>query len=72
MHPARRVGSWRHTFHTPVPACSSTTCSTAAADDRVSRSAEVVRIDEAPGDRSRGVFGSDHHPLLARIELNGH
>lgn len=29
----------------------------------------VVRLDESPGDRERYVFGSDHHPLLARLEL---
>jgi len=29
----------------------------------------VERIDEMPGDRGRRIFGSDHHPLFARIDL---
>jgi len=29
--------------------------------------ARVVRLDEHPLDRGATVFGSDHHPLLARI-----
>ena len=70
MHPARRVGGWRHTFHTPVKLLLDHVMYRCPAG-RIAQ-AEVVRIDEAPGDRSRGVFGSDHHPLLARIELNGH
>lgn len=31
--------------------------------------AQVVRLDETSTDRELAVFGSDHHPLLARIEL---
>ncbi len=31
--------------------------------------AEVVRLDETDSDRELTIFGSDHHPLLARIEL---
>jgi endonuclease/exonuclease/phosphatase family metal-dependent hydrolase len=31
--------------------------------------AHVVRLDERPDDRGLTIFGSDHHPLLARIEL---
>jgi hypothetical protein len=37
--------------------------------DRRIRSVRVVRLDEQPGDRGKRVFGSDHHPLLARVEL---
>jgi endonuclease/exonuclease/phosphatase family metal-dependent hydrolase len=33
------------------------------------RSARVRRVDEDPRDRGPQVFGSDHHPLLARIDL---
>jgi endonuclease/exonuclease/phosphatase family metal-dependent hydrolase len=33
------------------------------------RTVEVTRLDDHPGDRSRAIFGSDHHPLLARITL---
>lgn len=67
MHPARRVGNWRHTFHTPLRLLLDHVMY--RTDGRI-RAAEVVRLDEAPGDRSRGVFGSDHHPLLARFELD--
>jgi endonuclease/exonuclease/phosphatase family metal-dependent hydrolase len=36
---------------------------------RAVASATIHRLDEDPKDRSRTVFGSDHHPLLAPIEL---
>jgi endonuclease/exonuclease/phosphatase family metal-dependent hydrolase len=68
MHPARRVGSWRHTFHTPLKLLLDHVLYRSPAS-RITR-AEVTRLDEAPADRSRTVFGSDHHPLLARIELD--
>ena len=29
----------------------------------------VRRLDELPDDRGHVVHGSDHHPLLARVEL---
>lgn len=29
----------------------------------------VVRLDQSAGDRDRYIFGSDHHPLLARVEF---
>ena len=67
MHPARRVGNWRHTFHTRLRLLLDHVLY--RCDDRRIRGCEVVRIDEAPGDRTRGVFGSDHHPLLARFDL---
>ena len=31
--------------------------------------ATVTRLDETASDRERDIFGSDHHPLLARIEF---
>jgi endonuclease/exonuclease/phosphatase family metal-dependent hydrolase len=67
MHPARRAGNWRHTFHGPLRLLLDHVLYRCAGDaiDHV----EVVRLDEVPGDRSSGVFGSDHHPLLARVEL---
>ena len=34
------------------------------------RAARVERLDEHPNDRGPTVFGSDHHPLLARLELD--
>jgi endonuclease/exonuclease/phosphatase family metal-dependent hydrolase len=70
MHPARRRGTWRHTFHTPFKLLLDHVLYRST-DGRIAH-AEVTRIDEAPADRSRGVFGSDHHPLLARIELRSH
>jgi endonuclease/exonuclease/phosphatase family metal-dependent hydrolase len=70
MHPARRRGNWRHTFHTPFRLLLDHVLYRSA-DGRIAH-AEVTRLDEAPADRSRGVFGSDHHPLLARIELRSH
>ena len=33
------------------------------------RSARIERVDEDARDRGATVFGSDHHPLLARIDL---
>ncbi|MEX1183618.1 MAG: hypothetical protein WEF86_10325 [Gemmatimonadota bacterium] len=67
MHPARRVGAWRHTFHTPFKLLVDHVMFRCT-DARIT-SAEVLRLDEAPRDRSRSVFGSDHHPLLARIDF---
>jgi endonuclease/exonuclease/phosphatase family metal-dependent hydrolase len=64
---AHRLRRWRHTLHTPVPL---------APDHVLFRSpanrihAAVTRIDAHPNDRGPRVYGSDHHPLLARIELH--
>jgi endonuclease/exonuclease/phosphatase family metal-dependent hydrolase len=59
--------TWRHTYHA-LPRL--------VLDyilfrnqDRVIRSARVRRVDENPLDRGPNVFGSDHHPLLAWIDL---
>jgi hypothetical protein len=30
---------------------------------------EIERVDEQPDDRGPYVFGSDHHPLLARLSF---
>ncbi|CAN5124036.1 hypothetical protein BH23GEM4_BH23GEM4_09210 [soil metagenome] len=65
--PARPVGAWQHTFHGPVRLLL----------DHVLfrsrggwvRAVEVRRLDETAADRGRRVFGSDHHPLLARVVL---
>jgi endonuclease/exonuclease/phosphatase family metal-dependent hydrolase len=67
LRPARRIGSWRHTFHTPFRLLLDHVLYRSA--DGIIDRVEVVRIDEAHGDRSSSVFGSDHHPLLAHIEL---
>jgi hypothetical protein len=37
--------------------------------DGISRM-DVQRLDEHPRDTGPYVFGSDHHPLLARIDLD--
>jgi endonuclease/exonuclease/phosphatase family metal-dependent hydrolase len=65
MHPATRCGHWWHTFHGPLKLL---------LDHVLFRSpsgriaaVQLHRLDEAPGDVSRRVFGSDHHPLLARV-----
>lgn len=68
LHPARRRGNWRHTFHTPFRLLLDHVLYRSG-NGRIAH-AEVTRLDEAPADRSRGVFGSDHHPLLARIDLH--
>jgi endonuclease/exonuclease/phosphatase family metal-dependent hydrolase len=68
MHPARRVGSWRHTLHSPLRLLLDHVLYRCGRN--LIAGAQVLRLDEAPGDRSPGVFGSDHHPLLARITLH--
>jgi endonuclease/exonuclease/phosphatase family metal-dependent hydrolase len=65
MHLARRVGDWRHTLHTPLRLLLDHVLYRSG-DGRITEAA-VTRLDEGPADRSRGVFGSDHHPLLARL-----
>lgn len=59
--------SWRHTFH----ALPRLILDYLLVRDRAGAIAEarVHRLDEHPGDRGARVFGSDHHPLLARIDL---
>jgi endonuclease/exonuclease/phosphatase family metal-dependent hydrolase len=61
------VPSWRHTFH----ALPRLVLDYLLVRDRGGgiREARVHRLDEHPQDRGPRVFGSDHHPLLARIEF---
>lgn len=61
------VPSWRHTFH----ALPRLILDYLLVRDRTGliREARVHRLDEHPRDRGPRVFGSDHHPLLARIDL---
>jgi endonuclease/exonuclease/phosphatase family metal-dependent hydrolase len=68
LHPARREGKWRHTFHGPLRLLLDHVLFRSA--DGAVHHVDVVRLDEARGDRSADVFGSDHHPLLARIHLS--
>jgi endonuclease/exonuclease/phosphatase family metal-dependent hydrolase len=60
--------AWRHTFH----ALPRLVLDYLLVRDRADaiQHARVHRLDEHPRDRGPRVFGSDHHPLLARIELN--
>jgi endonuclease/exonuclease/phosphatase family metal-dependent hydrolase len=68
MHPARRIGSWTHTFHRRLRLLLDHVFFRSP-DHRISGMG-VARIDEVADDRSKYVFGSDHHPLLARIDLD--
>jgi endonuclease/exonuclease/phosphatase family metal-dependent hydrolase len=58
---------WRHTFH----ALPRLVLDYLLVRDRsgVIAEARIHRLDEHPQDRGARVFGSDHHPLLARIDL---
>jgi endonuclease/exonuclease/phosphatase family metal-dependent hydrolase len=59
--------TWRHTYHAlPRLVLDYILFRNQA---RAIRAAKVRRLDENPNDRGRDVFGSDHHPLLARIDL---
>jgi endonuclease/exonuclease/phosphatase family metal-dependent hydrolase len=58
---------WRHTFHA-MPRLVLDYLLVRDRARRVAR-ARVERMDEHPQDRGPAVFGSDHHPLLAHIEL---
>ncbi len=60
--------SWRHTFH----ALPRLVIDYLVVRDRPGaiRSARVRRVDEDARDRGATVFGSDHHPLLARVDLS--
>ena len=61
------VPAWRHTFH----ALPRLVLDYILVRNRsgVIVAARVHRLDEHPEDRGARVFGSDHHPLLARIDL---
>ncbi|MFN2384497.1 MAG: endonuclease/exonuclease/phosphatase family protein [Gemmatimonadota bacterium] len=68
LHPALRDGRWRHTHHGAVRL---------TLDHVLYRSAQghiggvsVRRLDERPDGCGRLIFGSDHHPLLASLELS--
>jgi endonuclease/exonuclease/phosphatase family metal-dependent hydrolase len=59
--------AWRHTYHSlPRLVIDYLLVRNRAG---AARSAVVRRVDEDPRDRGPNVFGSDHHPLLARIDL---
>jgi endonuclease/exonuclease/phosphatase family metal-dependent hydrolase len=58
---------WRHTFH-GMPRLVLDYVLVRDRAGHIARAA-VERLDEDPRDRGPTVFGSDHHPLLARVEL---
>jgi endonuclease/exonuclease/phosphatase family metal-dependent hydrolase len=59
--------TWRHTYH----ALPRLVIDYLLVRNRAGaiRSTVVRRVDEDPADRGPNVFGSDHHPLLAVVEL---
>ena len=59
---------WRHTYH----ALPRLVLDYILLRDRTGtvRRARIERLDQDPADRGPMVFGSDHHPLLARIDFN--
>jgi endonuclease/exonuclease/phosphatase family metal-dependent hydrolase len=58
---------WRHTFHS-LPRLVIDYLLVRNREGAI-RSSRVQRVDEDARDRGPRVFGSDHHPLLARIEV---
>jgi endonuclease/exonuclease/phosphatase family metal-dependent hydrolase len=60
--------AWRHTFH----ALPRLVLDYLLVRNRAGsiRQARVHRLDEHPRDRGPRVFGSDHHPLLGRIDFH--
>lgn len=61
------VPAWRHTYHKLPKLMIDYLLVRDAA--RIVARAQVYRLDEHPMDRGPLVFGSDHHPLLARFEF---
>lgn len=59
----------RHTFHGPRPLRLLLDHLLYRSPDKRIDRCEVIRLDEVPGDNRRAIFGSDHHPLLARLTL---
>jgi len=59
--------TWRHTYHA-LPRLVIDYLLVRNRDGAI-RSTAVRRVDEDPADRGPDVFGSDHHPLLAFVEL---
>ena len=61
-------GPTRHTFHARGIRMLLDHFLLRNASDSIT-SMQVTRLDETSGDAGRYIFGSDHHPLLARVEL---
>jgi hypothetical protein len=62
-----RDGAWSHTFHGPVRLPLDHVL--VGRGGGPLREVRLRRIDENPADRGRSIYGSDHHPLLARALL---
>ena len=62
-----RLPNWSHTFH-GMPRLLIDYLLLRDRIDAITR-ASVHRLDEQPQDRGKFVFGSDHHPLLSRIDF---
>jgi endonuclease/exonuclease/phosphatase family metal-dependent hydrolase len=61
-------GRSRHTFHARGIRMLLDHVLVRNADESIA-GIKLLRLDESAGDRDRSVFGSDHHPLLARLEF---
>jgi endonuclease/exonuclease/phosphatase family metal-dependent hydrolase len=57
-----------HTFHGPIRLLLDHMVYRSP-DNRIAR-IDVARLDESQDDAGGRIFGSDHHPLLAQVELN--
>ena len=65
--PARRLWEWKHTHHGLVRFLLDHVLFHPGGG-RVA-AVETLRLDEHPRDRGPAIYGSDHHPLLARVTL---
>ena len=61
-------GRPRHTFHAPALRMLLDHVLMRDAGKSIA-ACKVMRLDETKDDRGRFIFGSDHHPLLARLEF---
>ncbi len=61
------VPAWRHTYHA-LPRLVLDYILVRDRGENLAR-ARIHRLDEDPADRGPTVFGSDHHPLLARLDF---
>jgi endonuclease/exonuclease/phosphatase family metal-dependent hydrolase len=62
-----KLPAWRHTYHSLPRLVIDYILTRNRAG--VIAACEVRRVDQDPADRGPTVFGSDHHPLVARVDL---
>ncbi len=62
-----KLPAWRHTYHS-LPRLVIDYILMRNRAGAIGSSA-ITRVDEDPSDRGPNVFGSDHHPLVARVDL---